>query len=192
MLLLGLSGSLRQGSFNHRLLLSAAATLPAGVHLDIFEGLATVPPYNDDTTPPPTVQTLRQAIATADGVLVATPEYNASIPGQLKNALDWASRPFPDNAFRGRPVAVIGASTGLFGAVWAQAELRKVLSTIGAEVVDAELAVGLAHEAFDDAGLLVDHELHDRLAAITALLIRSATETGSTANAERGAQQRCA
>ncbi len=192
MFILGLSGSLRQGSFNHRLLSAAAATLPAGVHLDIFGGLDVVPPYNQDTNPPPTVHRLRHAIATADAVLIATPEYNASIPGQLKNALDWASRPFPDNAFRGRPVAVIGASTGLFGAVWAQAELRKVLSTIGADVVDAELAVGQAHEAFDDAGMLVDHELHDRLAAITSLLIRSATETESMENAEREAQQRCA
>jgi len=192
MLLLGLSGSLRQGSFNHRLLLAAAATLPAGVRLDIFEGLAAVPPYNEDTPPPPAVHRLRHAITTADAMLVATPEYNASIPGQLKNALDWASRPFPDNAFRGRPVAVVGASTGLFGAVWAQAELRKVLATIGADVVDADLAVGQAHEAFDDAGMLVDHGLHERLTGIVASLIRSATETGSTANPERVAQQRCA
>ena len=77
-------------------------------------------------------------------MLIATPEYNGSIPGVLKNALDWASRPFPDNALRGKPVAVVGASTGLFGAVWAQAEARKVLETIGADVLDTELPVGQA------------------------------------------------
>ena len=109
------------------------------------------------------MQRLRDAIATADAVLIATPEYNSSLPGQLKNALDWASRPFPDNALRNKPVAVIGASTGMFGAVWAQAEARKVLAATGARVVDVELPVPRAEDAF--AGdRLADAELHESLA----------------------------
>ena len=89
-------------------------------------------------------------------VLFATPEYNHSIPGQLKNALDWLSRPLKTSPLRNKPVAVVGASTGLFGAVWAQAELRKVLGAIGARVVDRELPVGLADDAFTDDGRLAD------------------------------------
>ena len=85
-------------------------------------------------------------------VLFATPEYNHSIPGALKNALDWLSRPLAESPLRGKPVAVVGASTGLFGAVWAQAELRKVLSAIGASVIDRELPVGLAGDAFTERG----------------------------------------
>ena len=100
------------------------------------------------------VARLREAIAEADGVLISTPEFNGSIPGVLKNALDWASRPFPDNALRGKPVAVVGASTGLFGAVWAQAEVKKVLGIIGADVLDGELPVGQASGAFGDDGQL--------------------------------------
>ena len=112
---------------------------------------------------PEAVQRLREAIAEADAVLIATPEYNSSLPGQLKNALDWASRPFPDNALRNKPVAVIGASTGMFGAVWAQAEARKVLGATGARVVDVELPVPHAEAAF--AGdRLADAEVHESLA----------------------------
>lgn len=168
MVIFGLCGSLRQGSYNRRLLDAAGAELPAGVNLEVFEGLATIPPYNEDLTTPGAVQTLRQAIRRADAVLIATPEYNASLPGQLKNALDWASRPFPDNSLRYKPAAVIGASTGLFGAVWAQAELRKVLKTIGAEVLDEELPVGQAHDAFADDGSLADPQLQAALADLVA------------------------
>jgi len=89
-------------------------------------------------------------------VLFATPEYNSSIPGVLKNAVDWASRPLASNPLRNKPVAVIGASTGMFGAVWAQAELRKVLAATGARVTDVELAVGHAHEHLDQAGHPID------------------------------------
>ena len=101
---------------------------------------------------------LREAIDAADAVLIATPEYNASIPGVLKNALDWASRPHADNPLRSKPAAVVGASTGMFGAVWAQAETRKVLSTIGARVIDRELPVPEGDERFDADGALVDPE----------------------------------
>lgn len=174
MVVLGLCGSLRRGSYNRRLLGAAAAELPPGVTLEVFEGLAEVPPYNEDQVAPDAVRALRAAITAADAVLVATPEYNASVPGQLKNALDWASRPFPDNSLRNKPAAVVGASTGLFGAVWAQAELRKVLRTIGANVIDQELPVGQAHDAFTDDGGLVDPDLRSALAGLVGQLLSTA------------------
>ncbi len=167
MRILAISGSLRRDSHNTRLLRAAAQMLPPGAELELFDGLAAVPPYNedDDVEPAPeAVQRLRDAIADSDALLIATPEYNASIPGVLKNAIDWASRPFPDNALRRKPVAVIGASTGLFGAVWAQAELRKALRHTGAHVLDDEVPVGRADQAFAPSGELVDPELNRRLA----------------------------
>ena len=174
MVVLGLCGSLRRGSYNRRLLAAAAAELPRGVSLEVLEGLADIPPYNqddEDGATPEAVEALRDAITAADAVLITTPEYNASVPGQLKNALDWASRPFPDNALRDKPVAVVGASTGLFGAVWAQAELRKVLNAIGAHVVEGELPVGRAHDAFADDGGLDDPNLRSALAALVEQLL---------------------
>ena len=177
-LILGLSGSLREGSHNTSLLRAAATALPPGVELRLYEGLREIPPYDSDRDEPadPAVERLREAIASADGVLIATPEYNGSIPGVLKNALDWASRPFPDNALRGKPVAVIGASTGLFGAVWAQAETRKVLGVVGADVIDQELPVGLADTAFADDGQLLDAEQRAALAGLVGVL---AARTGA-------------
>jgi chromate reductase, NAD(P)H dehydrogenase (quinone) len=157
--ILGLSGSLRQDSHNTNLLRAAAALLPPGVELEIYGELRELPPYDADLDvepADPAVARLRDAIADADGVVIATPEFNGSIPGVLKNALDWASRPFPDNSLRGKPVAVIGASTGLFGAVWAQAETRKVLGIIGADVIDQELPIGQADAAFGERGELVE------------------------------------
>ena len=136
MRILGISGSFRRDSHNTRLLRAAADLLPPGAELWLFDGLADLPPYCEDAdthAAPAAVEYLREAIESADALLIATPEYNASIPGVLKNAIDWASRPFPENALRDKPVAVIGASTGLFGAVWAQAELRKVLQHTGGE-----------------------------------------------------------
>jgi chromate reductase, NAD(P)H dehydrogenase (quinone) len=176
MRVLGISGSLRRGSHNTHLLRVAAQVVPPPHELAIFDGLRDVPPYDadDDTDPAPeAVQRLRDAIVDADAILIATPEYNSSLPGQLKNAIDWASRPFPDNALRNKPVAVIGASTGMFGAVWAQAEARKVLGATGARVVDVELPVPHAEAAF--AGdQLADAEVHENLAAIVNELIQAA------------------
>ncbi len=174
MIVLGLAGSLRRGSYNRRLLQAAAGALPPGAHLVAFEDLADIPAYNDDERGGEAVTARRDAISAADAVLIATPEYNASVPGQLKNALDWVSRPFPDNVLHRKPVAVIGASTGLFGAVWAQAELRKILTTIGAAVLDRELAVGLADDAFDSGDNLVDPDLNSALADIVRQLVATA------------------
>ena len=177
MRVLGISGSLRRDSYNSGLLRAAAEVLPPGAELEIFDGLKAIPPYDadDDLGPgPEPVRELREAIADADAILIVTPEYNASLPGVLKNALDWASRPHATNPLRGKPAAVVGASTGMFGAVWAQAEGRKVLATIGARVVDAELPVPEAPERFDAAGNLADPEVEERLAEVAAELVAAA------------------
>jgi chromate reductase, NAD(P)H dehydrogenase (quinone) len=174
MLVLGISGSLRSGSHNARLLRAAAVKLPPGARMAYWNELAAIPPYSEEREAlpaPPAVSRLRHRLAAADAVLFATPEYNGSIPGQLKNALDWASRPLNSNPLRGKPVAVIGASTGLFGAVWAQAELRKVLDIVGADVLDTELPVGLAGEAFSLRGDLLDPDQDAALATLVADLL---------------------
>ncbi len=165
--ILGLSGSLRRDSHNSRLLRGTRALLPARAQLVVFDALAEIPPYSEDVEhqAPPVVAALRAAIDRADAVLVATPEYNGSIPGQLKNALDWVSRPVAESPLRGKPAAVIGASTGLFGAVWAQAELRKVLTTMGARVLDRELPIPQADEALGDDGLPSEREAREALSA---------------------------
>jgi len=160
MAILGISGSLRHDSYNTMLLRNVP------LDLELWDGLKDIPPYDedDDVEPVPSaVARMRAAVAGADAIFFATPEYNASVPGQLKNAVDWLSRPRVDAALRNKPVAVIGASTGAFGAVWAQAELRKVLATAGARVVDAEVAVGHAHERFDSDGRLQDENLRQQL-----------------------------
>ena len=174
MRILGISGSLRRGSHNRRLLRAAGDALPPGADLVEWDGLRDLPAFDEDleSTPPPAVQDLLDAIEEADAILIATPEYNASLPGALKNALDWASRPFPDNVLRDKPAAVIGASTGLFGAVWAQAEVRKVLKTSGAHVLESELPVGMADAAFDEEGALADPDLAERLEDLVADLVR--------------------
>jgi len=178
MRILGISGSLRRGSHNRKLLRAAGALLPPDVELAEWDGLAGLPAFDEDfeTTPPESVRDFFAAIEGADALLIATPEYNASLPGALKNALDWASRPFPENVLRYKPSAVIGASTGLFGAVWAQAEVRKVLKASGAHVVESELPVGMADYAFagDDDGL-ADPELSQRLRELLADLVREVT-----------------
>jgi chromate reductase len=174
MKVVGISGSLREGSHNTALLRAAAELLPPGAELELVE-IGDLPLYNEDLDADPApepVRRFREAIASADAVVISTPEYNASIPGALKNAIDWASRPFPDNAFRDKPVLVIGASTGLFGAVWAQAEVRKVLNHIGADVIDTELPIGQAHESVGDAELTEEAaaaELERQLATLVAL-----------------------
>jgi chromate reductase len=174
---LGISGSLRRDSYNTRLLRVAARLLPRDAELEIYDGLKTIPPYDadDDTEPAPAaVAELKTAIAEAGALLVATPEYNGSIPGVLKNALDWASRPATDNVLRGKPTAIVGATTGMFGAVWAQAETRKVLATIGALVVDRELPVARADDAFDSNDQLADRQLENELSAILSELVSEA------------------
>jgi chromate reductase, NAD(P)H dehydrogenase (quinone) len=174
--ILAISGSLRRDSHNTALLRAAEELLEPGDTLELWDELREVPPFDQDLEDEPAraVASLRAAVTGADAVLFATPEYNHSVPGVLKNALDWASRPHASNPFRAKPVAVIGSSVGLFGAVWAQAELRKVLGAMGAQVVDLELPVGLAGEKFDEEGRLVDEAVRESLGEVLATLAASA------------------
>ena len=179
MRILGISGSLRRESWNRKLLLAATELLPPGDELELWDGLKAIPPYDEDddvVTAPAAVAQLREALAGADAVLFATPEYNSSIPGQLKNALDWASRPLATSPLRNKPVAVVGASTGAFGAVWAQEELRKVLAATGARVVDGAAAVGHADRRFGHDGRLLDDEVRARLEDVLTLLLAATRE----------------
>jgi chromate reductase len=176
---LAISGSLRSNSFNAMLLRNAVDLFGNDVEVEILHGLKDVPPYDEDDDrvgAPEPVRALRAAFAGADAVLIATPEYNSSIPGHLKNALDWVSRPLATNPLRNKPAVVVGASTGAFGAVWAQAELRKVLAAIGARVVEAELAVGHAPTRFDEDGTLVDDDLREQLGEVVDALVSAVAE----------------
>jgi len=176
--ILGISGSLRRGSHNRRLIRAASALLPPGADLVEWDGLAGLPAFDEDEelTPPAVVREFFAAIEGADALLIATPEYNASLPGALKNAIDWASRPFPENVLRYKPTAVVGASTGLFGAVWAQAEVRKTMKASGAHVLESELPVGMADYAFvEGADALADPELVQRLKDLLGDLVREVT-----------------
>src|SRR5436305_13835054 len=167
MRILAISGSLRAASYNAALLRAAADLAPAGVEVEILESLEALPPYNEDRdtdTPPDEVARLREQIHAADAILFSTPEYNGTMPGQLKHAVDWASRPHRNSSLWGKPAAVIGASVTDYGAMWAQDHLRKALGLAGARVIDVELPLGRAQERLDEDGVLGDLELRDRVA----------------------------
>jgi chromate reductase, NAD(P)H dehydrogenase (quinone) len=186
MRVLGISGSLRQDSYNTSLLRHAGDLFEAeGVEFEIYDGLRDIPPYDEDYDTEDAheaVSRLREAVRDADAVFFVTPEYNSSIPGALKNALDWLSRPFASNPLRYKPVAVIGASSGMFGAVWAQAELRKVLGAIGARVSEGEVAVGNAGELFEN-GRLNEPNLEVEVHEVVATLLSDA-EAAKTSQRE--------
>lgn len=187
MRVLGISGSLRRDSFNSALLRVAAERLPAGAELVAYERLAEIPPYDEDVEldgVPEPVEDLRRAVREADAVLIVTPEYNHSIPGQLKNALDWVSRPAGKSALNGKPAAAIGASTGMFGAVWAQAEVRKVLAALGGRVVESELPVARARELLGERGeLQLPPPQLEQLGEILSELVAEAEEAQGFAEA---------
>jgi chromate reductase, NAD(P)H dehydrogenase (quinone) len=177
MRVLGISGSLRHGSLNSALLRAAAERLPAGAELVELGRLRDVPPYDEDVEAegaPAVVETLREVVRSADAVLIATPEYNHSLPGQLKNVLDWVSRPAGKSALAGKPAAAIGASTGMFGAVWAQAELRKVLGAMGGRVIEAELPVGHAQDLLVADRLELSPQQSEQLDELLAELVAAA------------------
>lgn len=180
MRVLGISGSLRRDSYNSALLRAAAERLPGGVDFVRFDRLAEIPAYDadleEDAETPAAVEDLRAAMRAADAVLIATPEYNSSIPGALKNALDWASRPAGESALMGTPAAAIGASTGMFGAVWAQAEARKVLGALGGRVLEREFPVPRAQDAYADGELMLTSEQSSALEELLRELIASAEE----------------
>lgn len=187
---LGLSGSLRRDSYNTALLRHTGALFEAeGAELEIYHGMRDIPPYDEDYDTedvPEAVSRVRKAVRDADAVFFVTPEYNSSIPGALKNALDWVSRPVATSPLRFKPVAVIGASSGMFGAVWAQAELRKVLAAIGARVAEGEVAVGHAGERFDENGRLNEPNLEQEVREVVVTLLgdaRSAKTSPAAADA---------
>lgn len=186
MRILAVSGSLRSDSFNTNLLRAAAEAAPEGVEVELFDpaAIADLPLYDEDLDQgiaPDSVTRLRQQWAAADAILFATPEYNGSVPGGLKNAVDWTSRPRGTAALLNKTVSVIGASTGQFGAMWAQADLRKILGVAGARVVGDELPVTRAHEKFDAEGRLLDPELHERLRLVLETLASEASLVGVAA-----------
>jgi chromate reductase, NAD(P)H dehydrogenase (quinone) len=189
MRVLGISGSLRRDSHNTALLRHVGELFEAeGAEFEIYDGLRDIPPYDEDDdveNGPEAVARLRATVAEADAVFFTTPEYNHSIPGALKNAVDWVSRPLATNPLRFKPAAVIGASTGMFGAVWAQAELRKVLGATGARVVEGEVPVGHAHTRFDADGRLADENLEDQVREVVRNLIAAVEEAETRAEAEQ-------
>lgn len=185
----GIAGSLRRGSFNHGLLAAAAETMPPGATLDIAL-ISGIPLYNGDDEAaqglPAAVATLKEAIAAADGLLIATPEYNNSIPGVLKNAIDWLSRPASDIArvFGGKPVAIVGATPGGFGTLSAQEAWLPVLRLLGTRPwFGAKLMVARAGGLFDRDGHLTDPATRERLASYLAGFAAVAAAERGTAKA---------
>lgn len=158
--ILAIPGSLRAGSWNAALLRLAQERAPEGVRIEIWDGLHAIPPFSEDheILAPAPVEELRQAIVESDALLVSTPEYNGGPPGQLKNALDWTSRPYGISAIVGKPAGVISASTSSFGGRWAQEDIRKALRLSGAAVIGEGLAVGKAAERLAETGV-ADEEI---------------------------------
>src|SRR5512140_3216109 len=158
MKILGIPGSLRKASFNRMALNAANSLLPAGAQLEVFN-LDGIPVFNQDqdTAPPARVVEFKKAIRAADAILICTPEYNYSVPGVLKNAIDWASRPYGDSAWKGKPVAVMGASIGNLGTARAQYHLRQCFVFLDMPAVNQpEVMIGAAASKFDAAGNLTD------------------------------------
>jgi chromate reductase, NAD(P)H dehydrogenase (quinone) len=174
MKVLAISGSLRADSYNTALARAAAELAPPAVDVELYEGLAEIPLYDADRDgehTPVAVRELRERIASADALFVVTPEYNGSVSGVLKNAIDWASRPAgPDSVLWGKTAAIAGATTGQYGAIWAQQDLRRILGIAGARVIDGEVPVARAQNVFDRSGRLLDplvtEHLRDHLVAL--------------------------
>jgi chromate reductase, NAD(P)H dehydrogenase (quinone) len=170
--ILAVPGSLRRHSYNRKLLRAAMDLAPIGFRVVQYEDLAAVPLFDEDLEEkthgdPPGVYALRRAVAAADGVLISTPEYNWAPPGVLKNALDWLSRPAPVEVLTGKPVAVMGASSGRWGTRLAQAGLRQVLTATESRVLPAPaLFVAEAARLFDEEGRLVDPQVRKQLTAL--------------------------
>ena len=171
--ILGIAGSLRKDSYNRAALRAAQHLAPADATLEIFD-LQGIPPFNqDDEQPPPaTVAALKTRIRAADAVLLVTPEYNYSIPGVLKNAIDWASRPYGDNAWDGKPVAVMGASVGTLGTARAQYHLRQVFVFLNMHALNRpEVMIGNAAQRFDAQGNLTDTTTQDLIRQLLRNLV---------------------
>jgi len=190
MRVLGISGSLRVGSHNTALLRAAQQGAPDGIELELYDELELVPPYNEDRDgdgAPAAVRRLREQVEAADAILFAIPEYNGSIPGQVKTAVDWLSRPRGRAALFGKAVAVVGATTGAYGGIWAQADLRKALGIAGARVVEAELAIGHAGDHLHANGELADGETREKLTQVLSDLAGTASPLAGAASPLTGA-----
>lgn len=171
--ILGISGSLRKKSFNTGVLRAAGQLLPGGVTMDTFD-LAPVPIYNEDVRAhgfPEPVQQLREKIAASDALLIVSPEYNFSIPGPLKNAIDWASRP-PSQPFDGKPIAIMGASPGAVGTARGQYHLRQVFVFLNGLLLNKpEVMIGSANTKFDDQGNLTDEATKEHIQKMLVALV---------------------
>jgi chromate reductase len=166
MKILAFVGSLRPDSTNRKLVEEMSRLAPEDLEITIYSDLKGIPAYDeiDDTeNPSEAITALREAAQEADGFLFATPEYNASVPGFLKNAIDWLSRPYATNPIKNKPALVVGASKGMFGAVWAQDDLRRILKIVGARVMEEGFSLPASHEAFDEAGYLVSEDAPEAL-----------------------------
>ncbi|MEU6800441.1 NAD(P)H-dependent oxidoreductase [Streptomyces neyagawaensis] len=181
--ILALVGSLRAGSHNRQLAEAAVKHAPEGVEIELYEGLADVPFYNEDIDTeaalPATAARLREAAGQADGFLLFSPEYNGTIPAVLKNAIDWLSRPYGAGSFTGKPVAVVGTAFGQFGGVWAQDETRKAVGIAGATVLeDAKLSIPGSVVRFAETHPADDAEV---VTGLTAVIEQLTANTGTAA-----------
>lgn len=179
--ILGFAGSLRKGSYNRSLLRAATGVVPANANLEIFE-LEGIPPFNQDfeTNPPEIVKGFKNKIKAADAILIVTPEYNYSIPGVLKNAIDWASRPYGDNSFEGKPVAMMSASIGMLGGARAQYHLRQSFVFLDMKPVNRpEVFVTFAPQKFDENGKLLDVKTLELVKTLLENLVNLATKMKS-------------
>ncbi len=166
---LGFAGSLRAGSYNRALLRAAIELAPAGMEIRLFERLGEVPLYDADLEAravPEPVAAFKEAIRAADGLLIATPEYNHSLPGVLKNAIDWASRPASDPAFGDKPVAILGATPGIGGTIRGQMALRQALDAAALILPKPEVFIAKAGERFDPTGRLTDEATRKHVARL--------------------------
>lgn len=171
--ILGFAGSLRKGSYNRALLREAKELVPASAKLEIFN-LDGIPLFNQDleNSAPESVRDFKRKIRAADAILIATPEHNYSIPGVLKNAIDWASRPYGDNAFEGKPIAMISASIGMLGGARAQYHLRQVLVFLNMHPLNRpEIFVPFAGERFNDQGRLTDEKAKELIRTLLEALV---------------------
>jgi chromate reductase len=171
--ILGISGSLRQQSYNTAVLRAAVGLAPEGVAIETFE-LDGIPPFNQDeeSSPPAKVLELKRSVRAADGILFVTPEYNYSVPGVLKNAIDWASRPYGDNVWDRKPAAIMGASIGAIGTARAQYHLRQMFVFLNVFPVNQpEVMIGNAAQRFDTAGKLADETTKDYMRQLLENLV---------------------
>ncbi len=178
---LGIAGSLRRGSYNKGALRAAQELAPEGVSIETFNDLAAIPPYDEDVKQqgfPPPVAALRARIKAADALLIVTPEYNYSIPGVLKNAIDWASRP-PEQPFDGKPIALMGASPGMLGTARAQYHLRQCFVFLNGLVLNRpEVMIANAAQRFDEQGRLADEKTREMVRALLVALRAWAERVG--------------